>query len=651
MRALAAAGWALAFAGVAHATVTQSLSPVQAVLAVFVLTLPTVGALLATKRPTHPLGWMLLTASVAAFGLTALGDVGERLARRGSGGIVADTLVWVSGLSFVGVVLLAVHVPLRFPDGDLPSPAWRRVERLAHAGTALFAFGLLLAPGPLAERDVANPLGFAALSGVTALASGVGFLALGVSAVAAIASLVARGRRGGPEVRQQLRWLVFAVALVVGSVGLLWVNPVLGLSEDAAVLVFGTTSLVVLPGAIGVAVLRHKALDIDLIIRRSLVYGVLWLAIAAVYVGVAVALGVAAGSRLPVGVAVLLTVLATVAFSPARHWLERVADTWVFGPRSSAPQMLAGLGSALADTSEPEEIARSLAHTVSTGLRLTWAEVRLDGRQPVMVGTNDAAEALAVPVVHAGTTFGTVRCGQRADPAKLTDADVELVSALAAHAGLALHSSAIAARLVVAHETERRRIERNIHDGAQQQLVALMARLGVARRRFAGSDVEPTLLDLQHELRVIMEDLRALAQGIHPSVLTDGGLVEAVAQRCDRLPIAVGLHVDAGLAGLRLSDQIEGAGYFVVSEALANVLKHARASRVTVRLACEDGQIGIDVVDDGVGFDPGDHAGGLGALADRLSALGGSLEVHSKRGSGTQVRAVLPLKAAGTDDA
>lgn len=134
-----------------------------------------------------------------------------------------------------------------------------------------------------------------------------------------------------------------------------------------------------------------------------------------------------------------------------------------------------------------------------------------------------------------------------------------------------------------------------------------------------------------------------MAQGIHPSVLADGGLVEAVAQRCDRFPLAVNLEVHDGLGGQRLSDEIEGAGYFVVSEALANVLKHASARCVAIRLGGPDGHLDIDVCDDGVGFDGGLQGGGLRALADRVAALGGRLDVDTRKGAGTRVRARIPL--------
>jgi len=643
---LALAMWCAAVGGVVAMNLTEPrLTAAERVGSVLVLTLPSMGALVAVRRPAHPVGWLLLGGAVLVFDLTAVGRIGEDLASPG-GSIGPEALVWLSGLSFVGLVVLGVHVPLRFPDGRLPSPAWRRWERIAHLGTAVFLIPLLFAPGPLAEHDdVVNPFGVEALDPVEGALSGLGFALVLLAGAAALASLVVRWRRGGAQVRQQLRWLILAAGLVVAAVLFLWVNPLFGVSQDTAALAQGVAMLVVLPAAIGVAILRHGALDIDVLVRRSLVYGALWLGIAAVYLGVAIGFGVAAGQRLPVGAAVILTVLATVAFSPARRWLLEIADRRVFGSRPTPPQLIAGLGGQLGRASEPREIAASLAQAVRAGLRARWVEVHVAGPTAIVAGEPEGEPELTVPIVHGGERLGTLRCGPREDTGSLAEADLELVQALAAHTGLALHSAALAARLVEANETERRRIQRNIHDGAQQQLVALMARLGIARQQLRGTGAEPTLVALQHELRAIMEDLRALAQGIHPSVLSDGGLIEAVTQRCDSVPLPVTLEVGGGLAGRRLSDETEGAGYFLVSEALANVLKHSRASGVVVQVRDDRGHLAIEVADDGVGFDVAAAVGGgLGALADRLAALGGTLDVTSAEGAGTRVRGRLPLR-------
>lgn len=643
LRVLALALWTAAVVGVAGSAVVHSLEPAESPIAVLVVVLPSVGVLIAVQRPSHPVGWLLLAASVAAFDVSTLGEIGEQKAD-GTTAAWPDLLAWIGEWSFVGIVLLAIHVPLRFPDGRLPSTRWRKVERAAHLGTVLMAANQLLAPGPLPQYGVENPVGIEAADPVLALAGALGFLILLLSAAAAVASLVVRAHRAAAEVRKQLRWLLLATCLVVLSVLLLWMNSLVGLSQDTASLIFGLVTLAVYPAAIGVAILRHRALDIDLLIRRSLVYGVLWLAITAVYVAVAVSLGIAAGTRLPVGVAVGLTVAVTIAFAPARRWLESAADRWVFGPSPSPPTMLADLGGALADAGGASDIAASLARTLHHGLRLRWVEARLTGSAPVLVGPADRPEVFTVPISHGAEDFGMLRCGPREDTTGMGPSDTEIITAMAQHAGLALHSAALAGRLVEAQETERRRIERNIHDGAQQQLVAMMARLGIARQRLAGTGAEYTLVSLQDELRAIIDDLRALAQGIHPSVLTDGGLVAAVAQRCDRFPIRIRLDVADGLTQRRLSPEIEGAGYFLVSEALANVLKHAQARSVDLRLGCANGHLEVRISDDGAGFDSGEpRSGGLGALADRLGALGGTLTIDSG-GAGTSISARLPLR-------
>jgi signal transduction histidine kinase len=190
---------------------------------------------------------------------------------------------------------------------------------------------------------------------------------------------------------------------------------------------------------------------------------------------------------------------------------------------------------------------------------------------------------------------------------------------------------------VNAQEAERRRIERNIHDGVQQQLVALIAGLELARATGGGAEA---LALLREQARQALTDLRELAAGIHPSVLSQGGLVEAVEGRCSGLPVATTVTADPALRTRRFPDEIEGAMYFVVSEAIANALKHAGASRIEVRLWHDAGRLQASVTDDGTGFDLRAVARrGLATLADRMAALGGGLETTAGPGEGTRVRA------------
>ncbi|MCI0347148.1 MAG: sensor histidine kinase, partial [Chloroflexi bacterium] len=196
------------------------------------------------------------------------------------------------------------------------------------------------------------------------------------------------------------------------------------------------------------------------------------------------------------------------------------------------------------------------------------------------------------------------------------------------------------ARIVQAQAEERRRTERDIHDGAQQELVGLIAKLRLARNQLRADveEADAALVELQHDAQTALNGLRELAQGIHPSVLTDRGLVAAIDARADRCPIPVAVRVDSGLRSARFADETEGAAYFAVSEALTNALKHSAASRIDVTVTLAGDRLRIAVTDDGIGFAPHASGGtGLVGLADRVEAAGGRLSVDGASGRGTSV--------------
>jgi signal transduction histidine kinase len=205
-------------------------------------------------------------------------------------------------------------------------------------------------------------------------------------------------------------------------------------------------------------------------------------------------------------------------------------------------------------------------------------------------------------------------------------------------------------RIVHAQDIERRRIERHLHDGVQQELVALVAKLRLARNRLPkGAERTGVLLgEVQDDMYRVIDELRELAHGIHPAELTDQGLTAAVRSRARRVPIPVTVLADPALDGTRHAADIEESAYFLVSEALTNVLKHARASQVVIRLTRVDGSLVVEITDDGIGI-PRDQRDGLTTLRDRIGAVGGSLEVTGGPGEGTTVRARLPALEAIDD--
>jgi signal transduction histidine kinase len=196
------------------------------------------------------------------------------------------------------------------------------------------------------------------------------------------------------------------------------------------------------------------------------------------------------------------------------------------------------------------------------------------------------------------------------------------------------------ARIVEAADAERRRLERDLHDGAQSRLVALALLLRSARNRADDPALAATLDQAQKELQTSLAELRELARGIHPAVLSQRGLEPALDAVLARVPVPVTLEVDATD---RLPEPIESAAYFVVSEALANVAKYAQASHATVAIRCTDGRVAVEVADDGIGGADAAHGSGLRGLADRVAALDGTLSLDSPAGRGTRLHAEIPL--------
>jgi signal transduction histidine kinase len=320
------------------------------------------------------------------------------------------------------------------------------------------------------------------------------------------------------------------------------------------------------------------------------------------------------------------------------------------------------LGNSLQSAGDPDEIGQRLARTTRHGMNATWVRVwappaspvPAGGQAPLAVSGPDADSAVPVLVAEM-PGGGRIECGRRRG-GDYRPEDAELLATLARQAGPAVANARLTAelaasraRLVQAETEQRRRIERDIHDGVQQQLVALMSRLTVARVQLARDPLlaAASLEEMQEDFRQAVADLRDLASGIHPAVLTDSGLLAAVEARAGRMPLGVSIHWEAGPPGRRFDPDVESAAYFVLSEALANVLKHAGAHAVDVRICATDARLELEVRDDGKGFDPQTVTSrGLLGLRDRMEALGGELLVVSSPGAGTCLRGHLPVGCA-----
>jgi signal transduction histidine kinase len=452
------------------------------------------------------------------------------------------------------------------------------------------------------------------------------------------------------------------------------INPKLSSGWWDAVIVMGFG--VAIPVSCGIAILKHGLFEIDVVISKTVIYGVLAAFFTAVYVAVVVGVGTAIGSTRNPFLTVAAAAVIALAFNPVRDRAKRFSNRIVYGERASPYEVLSEFAERMAGTYSLEDVLPRMATILGEGtgasrarvwLRIgdelrpeaSWGEEAETG-EPLPVSDGDlppiAGTSRVVAVRHHGDLLGALSVTKPQNE-PLTVGEGKLVDDLAAQAGLVLRNvrlteelrgnleelRASRQRIVAAQDQERRRLERNIHDGAQQQLVALTVRLRLAGL-MAEKDPAKTkamLDELQSEATGALENIRDLARGIYPPLLADQGLVAALSSQGRKAPVPV--TIDADGVG-RYSEEAEAAVYFCCLEALQNVAKYARADGVVVRLSEQHGSLTFEVVDDGVGFDPGANGYGTGlqGMADRLAALDGELTVTSSPGAGTRVTGSVP---------
>lgn len=631
-----------------------------------------VGAYVAHRSPDHPQATRLVLAGSSM----AVGEVVAYTLTLG----IADPLPWwwapldVLDQYMIMVTVAAIgSVFALYPHGTGEQPWHGRTVRAMWWTAALLPILLLLTNDRLVvsawlaadEIRPDNPLALAWLSWL-----GPPLDALFQTSVLVLVGLVvlaARYVRAGPDLRGRMRLLVFAMAIAVVGLFIDIAFQIAGMGTPSIVMVWYLVGSLMIPAIIMIGIARFRLFDIDLVVRRSVVYALLSLGIAAVYVVLAVIPGLAFGRRVPVELAVVITIAAALLFQPVRKWLNAKADRWVFGERVNRYRLLTDFGADLDRSVHLDELLPTLAATVARGLDAAWVRVRLRGddrwlAEPVGLAGEPSGPAELVQMLdRGGETVGRIECGPAHEP--YTDADRELLATLAGQAATAISNARLTAqsadrlvelgrsraRIVSAQDAERRRIERDIHDGVQQDVVALILKMGLARSQVARGETAPAAAidELQADARELLGDLRELSQGIRPAVLSDRGLVAAVEARVAKLPLAVHLRADRELRARRYGADIEAAAFFLVCEALTNAAKHSGATCVRVELSEDDHSLTVSVHDDGAGFAPVDGAGmGLVNLRDRVEALGGTLAVTGRAGVGTDVLARLPLTGA-----
>jgi len=625
------------------------------------LALPVVGFVLASRRPGNRIGWLFLAAGLTLvlrafchhYGLHAL------LVAAGSlpGGRAA---MWISNWIWPIPLVVLAFAFLLFPDGRLRSPGWRPAAwfvggalTLAMAAALVTATRLWTHPFTTSSSRMGGlVVEFTPLFCVLAA------LAVGVTA------LVVRFARSEGEERLQLKWFAAAAVLVVVMLVVTFPAP------TAVSNALNNLAFLCLFVAIAVAVLKYRLYDIDLVISKAVLYGSLAVFITAVYAALVVGVGTLAGNTRSPLLAALAAAVVAVAFQPARQWAGRLASRVVYGRRASPYQVLSDFAQRIGVAYAAEDVLPQMAHIVAAGTGagnvVVWLRVGEEFRPgascggsplpPCLPADGQSLPALPgsdlnVPIVHQDELLGAIAIAMpKGEP--LRPAGAQLVADVASQAGLVLANAGLIEdlrasrqRLVTAQDEARRRLERNLHDGAQQDLVALRIKL-----QFADASVEDPvqtrqiLSELKAEATDALENLRDLARGIYPPLLADLGLAAALGAQASKSPLPVTVQAD-GVG--RFGQDTEAAVYFCCLEALQNTAKYAHATQARICLQAANGTLSFTVSDDGTGYDARHTpmGSGLRNMADRLAALGGRLQVHSAPGHGTTITGHLPVPA------
>ncbi len=657
--AWAAAGAAAILACVMAVLAALGGDPLAGFLAPIGLAYAVMGGVLLARRPGHPMGPLLcligLANSVADFPFayaryTVVHSPGSL--PFGTAMLWANTWAFAPAISLVGLVL-----PLVFPEGRLLSPRWRPALWAALAFIPLWVAGYAFTPQSMGSyfRDLRDPYAYAPLGGWYEAARILAVVCALAAAAAAAASVTLRWRRADRVERQQLKWFFAVLPLAAASMTAGVIAP--GGPVNVGL---GALAGVLIPVAIGVAVLRYRLYEVDILLNRAVLYGSRTAGVAAVYLAVvAVARSLFGLQGRSLAVQVIATAVAAAALFPLRDRVQRRVDRFFYGDRGVPYEALARLGRRVEEAADTDTALHSVVKTIADSLRLPYAalELRLgDGWKPAAAYGEAPSQVVEFPLISQRETVGRLLVGTRGPGERLGPDDERLLADLARQAGPATHAVALrqaldASRvgLVTAREEERRRLRRDLHDGLGPTLAGLTLGLDTARSRAAG---QPGLTDLLGRLKTetqrAVSDVRRIVYGLRPPALDELGLVGSLREEVGRLQFeapALTVTLDASDEDLAdLPAAVEVACYRIVTEALTNVTRHAHATRCSVRIQLNHG-LDVDVTDDGVGLPEGWRAGvGIASMRERVTELGGELVIEPGLPRGTRINARLPAR-------
>jgi signal transduction histidine kinase len=671
---------------------TYALRVASATLGLLVSSI--VAGLVLWRQPRNAFSWAFATMALGLTSNSLMGQYAVHGLNVAPGSVLFADLVARAAAILTNPTIIAVLVAfLLFPDGRLKSKRWAMVVALAVIATVSGTINDLGQSGGVAVSGffvrqfvpITSPPEIWPISAAWRPIANVPIfdfpLQLWVETALAVLMALAvllRLRQARGETRQQLKWFTYAVTLGAFAfipTRLLWLDIFSAIPRPVVEAVVSWADFVglglafglLIPLAVGVAIFRYRLYAIDLVISRTIVYAGLAAFVTAIYALTVAGVGGLIGEQ--AGRDPLLTVLAiaivALLLEPVRSRLQRIANIAVYGKRANPYEVLSDFARSVGRAESADDLVPRMARLLRDGtgaasvqlwvkvgerLHLAASDPSTDEGQRTALDTKELASragvtATVLPVFHEAEVLGAfVVLKPRGE--RMNAIESRLLEDLASQAGLVFSRFRLLqelresrSRIVAAQDLERRRLERDLHDGAQQRFASALLALGMARESKNGaSDSSSLIEEASMEVRAGLSELRDLARGLHPPLLTEAGLRAAVSSLADRSPIMTSVHA----SDRRYREPIEVTAYYVIAEALANAAKHSRASNVDVNIGERDGRLRIEVRDDGVGGVDLGRGSGLVGLRDRLAASGGTLAVESTVGRGTVVRAELP---------
>lgn len=638
----------------------------QMIMPVFIISVPFVlGWLIDKKHPGHRIALLfLIMAYSTAVGtiILSINILNESLSHQYTDLIHTITLTIGHIAWLPGVYFPLFLIPLYFPTGELLSPRWRVPVILIVSYLVWTALTVIFRPWPWPAYGIVDMRSLNGIPGsepfFDAVWNAFGLLMLLLVLLIPI-NLFLRYRRSQDVERIQMKWSMYTIVLCIMLNVFFWLQPTLwGPDEEYGYPIVWSLSLL-FPLSIGIAILRHRLFDIDILINRSLVYGSLTALIIAIYVVIVGGLGTLLRMRTNMASGLITAAIIAILFQPLRDRLQRTVNRLMYGERDDPAAVLTRLAHQLETTDAPTDVLPNLVQTIANTLKIPhvaiWLPAGTNQFEPAAVWGDKPGHVEMLPLTYQNETIGRLVVAPRSPHESFNRSEQQLLNTIGALTANTVRAVQLSdelrrsrRRIVTAREDERRRLRRDLHDGLGPQLASQTLGLeAVAQLMQSNPDKAQSLLDsLKIQAEEAIQDIRHLVYDLRPPALDDLGLVGALQQSASRYATGeLRFSFDIPQALPELPAAVETAVYRIAQEAMTNVLRHAQATLCVVRLICSDEYLTVEIRDNGRGLSQ-DYTSGIGlqAMKERTTELNGQFLIESLPGGGTLVRARLPLE-------